>query len=164
MNLQGRFALITGASRGLGAEIARQYVANGASVFLTARSIDKLEGQRQTLLALAAPEARVVIFAGDVGVEEDVDAMFANLNSEFGRLDIVVNNAGIYGPMGRVEDIDWNSWVEAIRVNLVGLVYVTRTAMPRFRAQRYGKIINVSGGGASNPMPRSAPMRHRKPP
>jgi NAD(P)-dependent dehydrogenase (short-subunit alcohol dehydrogenase family) len=153
MKLKGRFALITGGSQGLGAEIARHYVANGASVLLCARSADKLAEQQQALAPLLASGARVVTVVGDVGEAKDVDLIFEKLREEFPRLDILVNNAGIYGPMGNIEDVDWNEWVEAIRINLLGVVYVSRAALPMFRAQRYGKIINISGGGATNPMP-----------
>jgi NAD(P)-dependent dehydrogenase (short-subunit alcohol dehydrogenase family) len=153
MKLKGRFALITGASQGLGAEIARHYVTNGASVLLCARSPDKLAEQQQALAPLLISGARLVTVVGDVGEPKDVDRIFEKLRAEFPRLDILVNNAGIYGPMGNIEDIDWGEWVDAIRINLLGLVCVSRAAMPLFRAQRYGKIINISGGGAANPMP-----------
>jgi 3-oxoacyl-[acyl-carrier protein] reductase len=153
MKLTGRTALITGASQGFGAEIARQFVANGASVILCARSAGRLAEQNEALKELLAPNARVVTAVGDVGSRTDVDSVFAKLRSEFSRLDILVNNAGVYGPMGNIEEVDWDEWVDALRVNLLGLVYVSRAAMPMFRAQRYGKIINVSGGGATSPMP-----------
>jgi NAD(P)-dependent dehydrogenase (short-subunit alcohol dehydrogenase family) len=153
MKLGGRFALITGASQGLGAEIARHYVLNGASVMLCARSADKLAEQQQSLAPLLAPDARVLTITADVGEPKDVDRIFEKLRGEFHRLDILVNNAGVYGPMGRIEDVGWDEWVEAIRINLLGLVYASRAAMPIFRAQRYGKIVNISGGGAANPMP-----------
>ena len=153
MKLKGRFALITGASQGLGAEIARHYVTNGASVMLCARSIDKLAAAQHSLAPLLAPGARIVTITADVGEPRDVDGVFETLRTEFSRLDILVNNAGVYGPMGNIEDVDWNEWVDAIRINLLGLVCVSRAAMPMFRSQRYGKIINISGGGAANPMP-----------
>ncbi|MBR0849458.1 SDR family oxidoreductase [Bradyrhizobium diazoefficiens] len=153
MKLNGRFALITGASQGLGAEIARHYVTNGASVMLCARSAEMLEAERQALAPRLVPGARIVTVAADVGKTEDVDRIFDQLRAEFPRLDILVNNAGVYGPMGNIEDVDWTEWVDAVRINLIGLVYVSRAAMPLLRAQRYGKIINISGGGAANPMP-----------
>jgi NAD(P)-dependent dehydrogenase (short-subunit alcohol dehydrogenase family) len=153
MKLQGRFALVTGASQGLGAEIARHYVTNGASVMLCARSADKLAAAQGSLAPLLASGARTVTITGDVGEPKDVERIFRTLRTEFPRLDILVNNAGVYGPMGNIEDVGWNEWVDAIRINLLGLVCVSRAAMPMFRAQRYGKIINISGGGAANPMP-----------
>jgi NAD(P)-dependent dehydrogenase (short-subunit alcohol dehydrogenase family) len=153
MKLEGRFALITGASQGLGAEIARHYVTNGASVMLCARSADKLAAAQGSLAPLLASGARTVTIAADVGEPKDVERIFEKLRAEFPRLDILVNNAGVYGPMGNIEDVDWNEWVDAIRINLLGLVCVSRAAMQMFRAQHYGKIINISGGGAANPMP-----------
>jgi NAD(P)-dependent dehydrogenase (short-subunit alcohol dehydrogenase family) len=153
MKLDGRFALITGASQGLGAEIARHYVINGASVMLCARSADKLAAAQHSLAPLLASGGRIVTITADVGEPKDVDLIFEKLRAEFPRLDILVNNAGIYGPIGNIEDVDWDEWVDAIRINLLGLVCVSRAAMPMFRAQRYGKIINISGGGAANPMP-----------
>jgi NAD(P)-dependent dehydrogenase (short-subunit alcohol dehydrogenase family) len=153
MKLEGRFALITGASQGLGAEIARHYVINGASLMLCARSADKLAAAQHGLAPLLAPGARIVTMTADVGEPKDVGRIFETLRAEFPRLDILVNNAGIYGPMGNIEDVDWDEWVDAIRINLLGLVCVSRAAMPMFRRQRYGKIINISGGGAANPMP-----------
>jgi 3-oxoacyl-[acyl-carrier protein] reductase len=153
MKLAGRFALITGASQGLGAEIARHYVSNGASVMLCARSADKLAAMRESLAPQLAPGARIETIAADVGDPREVERIVQTLRTEFSRLDILVNNAGVYGPMGRIEDVDWNEWVDAIRINLLGLVCISRAAMPIFRAQRYGKIINISGGGAANPMP-----------
>jgi 3-oxoacyl-[acyl-carrier protein] reductase len=153
MKLAGRFALITGASQGLGAEIARHYVENGASVLLCARSADKLKEQEQQLAPKLAPSARVTTVVADIGERKDVEAVFAAARREFPRLDVLVNNAGVYGPMGNIEDVDFDQWVDALRINLLGLVYCCRVAMPMFRAQRYGKIINISGGGATNPLP-----------
>ncbi|MCK1737095.1 SDR family oxidoreductase [Bradyrhizobium sp. 138] len=153
MKLKGRTAVVTGASRGLGAEIARQYVINGASVVLCARSADKLAEQKRALEPLLAGGSRIITVAADVGQLADVDRLFARVQAEFPRLDILVNNAGVYGPMGKIENADMDEWIDAIRINLFGVVYASRAAMSMFRGQRYGKIINVSGGGATNPMP-----------
>jgi NAD(P)-dependent dehydrogenase (short-subunit alcohol dehydrogenase family) len=67
---------------------------------------------------------------------------------------ILVNNAGVYGPIGPIEDIDWDDWVEAIQINLFGAVLMCREIIPLMRARGYGKIINLSGGGATAPLPR----------
>jgi NAD(P)-dependent dehydrogenase (short-subunit alcohol dehydrogenase family) len=65
-----------------------------------------------------------------------------------------VNNAGIYGPIGPTEEVDWDSWVRAIEINLLGSVLLCRALLPHFKRQRYGKIVQLSGGGATNPLPR----------
>jgi NAD(P)-dependent dehydrogenase (short-subunit alcohol dehydrogenase family) len=67
---------------------------------------------------------------------------------------ILVNNAGVYGPIGRIEDNDWDEWMQAIRINLFGTVLMCRAILPHLREQGYGKIINLSGGGATAPLPR----------
>ena len=70
-----------------------------------------------------------------------------------GRIDILVNNAGIYGPKGAIEDVDWDEWMQAININLLGSVLACREVLPHFKQQRFGKIIQISGGGATTPMP-----------
>ena len=79
--------------------------------------------------------------------------MFAAALEAFGKVDIVVNNAGIYGPMGGIDTIDWGEWVAAIAINVTGTVYCCRKAVELFKPQRSGKIINLSGGGATSPLP-----------
>ena len=74
--------------------------------------------------------------------------------SLLGGLAVLVNNAGVYGPMGRLEDVDWTEWEEAVRINLLGTALMCRAALPAMRARGYGKIINLSGGGATGPLPR----------
>ena len=152
MKLAGRTAIITGASLGLGAAIAETFAAEGAALMLCARNPAELEAQRAKLAA-AYPAARVATHRADVGNKGDVDGLFAAAANAFGKLDIVVNNAGVYGPMGSIETIDWDVWVHAIAINLNGLVYCCRKAVEAFKPHRYGKIINLSGGGATNPLP-----------
>ncbi len=154
MKLAGRYAVITGASEGLGAQIAARFVAEGASVTICARSRDKLELVEARLKTACVKGQQVLAVRADVSNTADVMMLTRAALSTFPHVDILVNNAGIYGPMGRIEDIDWQSWVDAIHVNLMGTVYPCREFMPHFRARRYGKIINLSGGGATNPMPR----------
>src|SRR5262249_3005806 len=69
-------------------------------------------------------------------------------------VDIVVNNAGVYGPIGAIDDVDWRSWVETLLINVAGTAAVSRAFIPAMRARGYGKIINLSGGGATTPLPR----------
>ena len=130
----------------------RQFAAEGAALMLCARNPAELEAQRGRLAA-AYPNVRIVAQHADVSKQTDVDALFAAAADAFGRIDIVVNNAGVYGPMGTIETIDWDEWVQAIAINLNGLVYCCRKAVEAFKPQRYGKIINLSGGGATNPLP-----------
>jgi len=152
MNLAGRRAIITGASMGLGAAIAEEFLKAGAAVLLCARSAAELDAQVERL-SKAHPAARIARALADVANARQVDALFDAAQKELGGLDIVVNNAGVYGPMGTIDAVDWDDWVQAININLMGTVYCCRKAVEALKPKRAGKIINISGGGATNPLP-----------
>ena len=152
--LAGRAALITGANQGLGLAIAKAFVEAGASVMLCARDAALLEQARAEVAALAASGQRVLAQPADVSSREQVEALAAATLREFPNLQVLVNNAGVYGPMGLTEDVDWDAWVRAMEINVFGSILVCRALLPHFKAQRYGKIIQLSGGGATNPLPR----------
>ena len=152
--LQGRAAIVTGANQGLGAAIARAFVAQGASVLICARDMNLLEQARSDLAAQALPNQVVAAQAADVSCRADVNRLVATALQLFPRLHILVNNAGIYGPKGLIEDVDWDEWVKAIEINLYGSVLMCCAVLPHFKAHHYGKIIQLSGGGATNPLPR----------
>jgi NAD(P)-dependent dehydrogenase (short-subunit alcohol dehydrogenase family) len=152
--LDGRTALITGANQGLGLAIARAFVEAGASVMICARDADLLEKARAELSGLASPGQTIIARAADVSRQDEVDALALAALETFPQLHILVNNAGVYGPMGLVEDVDWMAWVRAIEINLFGSILMCRALLPHFKARRYGKIIQLSGGGATNPLPR----------
>lgn len=151
--LDGRAAIVTGASQGLGLAIAHAYLAAGARVCICGRDASAVERARAQLAITAASEA-VVGEAADVSVPADVGRVFERALEAFGRIDILVNNAGVYGPKGRFEDVDWPAWEAAVRVNLFGSVLACRAVVPHMRANRYGKIVQLSGGGATAPLPR----------
>lgn len=153
MKLEGLSALVTGASQGLGVTIARQFVVDGANVILTARSSDKLEDVRRSLLSFSSRGQIIVAVRCDVSKTQEVDALINAAIAATSRLDILVNNASIFGPMGRLEDVSWSWWVETLNVNFLGTVYACRAAIPHLKRASRGKIINVSGGGAVRPFP-----------
>lgn len=153
-DLTGRTALITGASQGLGAAIAASFVDAGASVLLTARGAERLQATVRHLRERAREGQRVEGLVADVARPVDCGTSVARALELFGSLTVLVNNAGVYGPMGPIETVDWAAWVEAVEINLFGTVLMCRAAIPHFRARGYGKIVNLSGGGATAPLPR----------
>jgi NAD(P)-dependent dehydrogenase (short-subunit alcohol dehydrogenase family) len=152
--LESRCAIVTGASQGLGFAIARGYVEAGASVLICARGELLLEKAVSELRALASPGQSVVALPADVSKAADVTAVVEKAQREFGRVQILVNNAGIVGPTGPLESVDWQEWVRTIEINLLGSVLLSRALLPHFKQAAYGKIIQLSGGGATNPLPR----------
>lgn len=152
--LEGRNAIITGASQGFGLAIARAYVEAGASVLMCARDAALLDRARAEVAALASDGQQVLARTADVSRRDPVEQLAAAALNAFPQLHILVNNAGVYGPLGSVDDIDWDAWVEAIEINLFGSILMCRALLPHFKAHRYGKIVQLSGGGATNPLPR----------
>jgi NAD(P)-dependent dehydrogenase (short-subunit alcohol dehydrogenase family) len=154
MNLQNRSAIITGANQGLGEAIAKAFVTAGANVYLCARNVDLLNQVRDTLAEKAADGQKILAEACDVSKPDQVERLVQNALAAFGKVDILVNNAGVYGPKGESETIDWAEWQQALEINLYGTVLPTHAMLPHLKAAGYGKIINISGGGATNPLPR----------
>jgi NAD(P)-dependent dehydrogenase (short-subunit alcohol dehydrogenase family) len=121
---------------------------------LCARGEPMLDQVRAELEPVLGPGQRLLTRRADVADPADVDDLVEAAIAAFGRVDILVNNAGVYGPMGLLEEIDWVDWVRAIEINLMGTVYPCRAVLPHMKRQGHGKIVNLSGGGATNPLPR----------
>jgi 3-oxoacyl-[acyl-carrier protein] reductase len=150
--LAGRTAIVTGASRGLGRAIAAGFVEAGADVLMTGREADALQAAADEVRARGA--RRVLTLAGDASLPEVAEAAVALAEAELGGVTALVNNAGVYGPIGPVEENDWAEWTQALTINLLGTVAFCRAVVPGMRRRGYGKIVNLSGGGATAPLPR----------
>ena len=152
MKLAHQVALITGANQGLGAQIARRFRAEGAHVALCARGEQALAETVAQLEQLPAP-GEVLARRVDVTREPDIDAWVGAARDRWGRIDILVNCAGTAGPRGSLDELDWAAWKEAMDINILGTVYPCRAVAPLFKTSGRGKIINLSGGGATKPLP-----------
>lgn len=154
MMLPGKRALVTGASQGLGREIARAFLAAGADLAFCARTdADLVDAAR--VLRGEFPGRTILGIGCDVSDREQVDRLFAAAIERLGGLDILVNNAGIHGAIGTIDAVDWDAWERAILINLLGTAYCCRLAIRHFKSRpaagARGKIINISGGGATAP-------------
>jgi 3-oxoacyl-[acyl-carrier protein] reductase len=152
MKLKGVNALITGGSQGLGKAIAEHYLHEGANVVLCARNKNELIATRDKLAAKAASQ-KVLAMPCDVADEAQVNDLVAFALRELGSLQALVLNAGVYGPMGSTESVDLAEWRRAIDINLFGVLLPCRAAIPHFKKAGHGKIVVLSGGGATNPLP-----------
>jgi NAD(P)-dependent dehydrogenase (short-subunit alcohol dehydrogenase family) len=151
--LENRYAIITGASVGLGFEIAKKYLEAGASLMICARNEMLLDQAALALRPLAGAGQSVRAMPADISKLGDVTALVEAALREFGRLDVLVNNAGVAGPCGAIENIDLNEWFRAIEINLLGFVMLSRAILPHFKKAARGKIVQLSGGGATSPLP-----------
>jgi 3-oxoacyl-[acyl-carrier protein] reductase len=152
--LAGRSAIITGGSMGLGFAIAQAFVDAGANVAMCARNRVELDAAHQALTRHATAGQVVVSEIADVASQEDVDRLVSGAAASLPGIDILVNNAGVLGPIGRFEDTDWDEWARTIEINLLGSVLMCRAVIPHMRRRGGGKIIQLSGGGATFPDPR----------
>ena len=154
MKLAGHGVVITGASQGLGRVIAEACIREGAHVVLCARDRDLLERTRVELSLRASAGQLILTQSADVRNREDVRRLFETAASQLPHLDGLVNNAGVYGPMGLLEEVPIEEWWQAVETNLLGAMLACREILPIFRRQQHGKIVILSGGGATAPMPR----------
>jgi NAD(P)-dependent dehydrogenase (short-subunit alcohol dehydrogenase family) len=152
--LAGRGAIITGGSIGLGFAISQAFIDAGANVAICARNRAELDAARQALVRRATAGQVVVSEVADVASQKDVDRLIATAAAALPGINILVNNAGVLGPIGRFEDTDWGEWVRTIGINLLGSALVCRAVVPHMRRRGGGKIIQLSGGGATFPDPR----------
>lgn len=152
--LLGKVAVISGASQGFGFEVARHYLLAGASLAICALNEERLHNAYLDLLPLVQPGQKIYYATTDVSKKTNVEFFVRDVIDRMGKIDILINNAGIYGPMGEIDLVNWDDWVRSIEVNLFGSVLMSRAVLPYFKSQRSGKIIQLSGGGATAPMPK----------
>jgi len=150
MKLRSRVALITGAGRGIGRAMAEGFAREGADVALVSRTEAEL---CRTAEAIRAIGRRVLWAPADVSDPASVENLVKTVLSEFGQIDVLINNAGRQLPIGPLVDIETEDWIHTIMVNLVGPMLCCKTVLPGMIEQRRGKIINLSGGGATSPRP-----------
>lgn len=148
--LDGKVAVITGGTRGLGLAITQAFAQAGASVVVASRSQKSVDLAVQQINAASG---RSVGMALDVSNLEQVEALAAYAVAQFGRLDIWVNNAGTAGPYGPTMGNLPQAFKQVVDTNILGVYYGSRTAMEHFLAQRSGKLINLLGRGYNGPVP-----------
>jgi 3-oxoacyl-[acyl-carrier protein] reductase len=148
--LEGRLALVTGAGRGIGRAISLALADEGATVIAASRTLGEVEETADSIRALGGKAFAIVMDVADyAGVQTAVE----RISDETGDIDILVNNAGIQGAIGPLDTNDPEIWQRTIQVNLVGAFNVCHAVLPAMKTNKRGKIINLSGGGATAPRP-----------
>ena len=156
--LEGKTAIITGAGTGIGKGIARAFAREGANLVIASRNRNNLDS---TAGELRAGGATVLVVPTDVAVEADVVSLFETAVREFGSLDVLVNNSGVFDG-GPIEELSLETWQRVIDVNLTGVFLCTREAMKIMKRQRGGRIINIGSISAQMPRMNSAPYSTSK--
>jgi len=141
-------AVITGASAGIGAAIARRLAQSGFHLALLARRQEKLEALRKDLGA-----KEIEIFSVDVTSRNEIHSTIAQIEQRFGKIDVLVNNAGLALRLDRAEHAKLNEWEQCIDVNITGLAYCTHAALPGMVKRNSGHILNLGSVAGSYPYP-----------
>jgi len=150
LQLKDKIALVTGASRGLGAATARQLAREGARVVLAARNLERLEATAASIRQETG--AQVAVVAGDVGVATDIERMVAETVRQFGGLDILITNAG-GPPPGQFDELDDAAWDKAINNMLMGAVRLVRAALPYLRRSKAAAVLTLTSYSVKQPLP-----------
>jgi 3-oxoacyl-[acyl-carrier protein] reductase len=143
-------AIVTGAGRGIGRAIALAFAGEGASVIVASRTFSEIA---ETAAQVQALGGRALAVQADVANQADVTKMVEQAVQAFGTVDILVNNAGVQGPIGPLVENDTQGWIRTVMINLIGTFLCCQAVLPMMIQQRRGKIINLSGGGATAPRP-----------
>ena len=150
-NLSEQIVLIAGAGRGIGAAMARAFSSAGAGVVLAARTASEI---RDLAKQIETSGAKALAIACDVSSPSDVHAAVTAATAHFGRIDVLVNCAGVLGPIGLLMDNNSNAWIRTIQINLLGTMLCMQAILPQMIARRHGVVVNLSGGGSVTPSPR----------
>ncbi len=150
LRLRGRIALVTGGSRGIGAAISRALAEAGATVAINYR--ERADEADRLAEALRKTDVHAITIAADVSQRDAVAKMVEVVKSEFGTIDILINNAGVAITRG-IDDLSETDFDRTISVNLKSVFLCTQAVLPLMRAQKWGRIVNISSGAAHDEGP-----------
>lgn len=159
MLLEGRVAIVTGGGRGIGRAIAQRFAAEGAAVALAARSEKELQ---EAVAEIRDSGGRAVAVPADLAREADCEKIVQAARDAFGAIHILVNNAGIYGPVRMIEDIAPQEWDEVLAINLRAPYLLCRLVLPEMYRRKSGSILNISSVAAKAAFPMNGPYAASK--
>jgi 3-oxoacyl-[acyl-carrier protein] reductase len=152
MKAKNKNVIITGGTVGFGKALAEKFLGEGANISICSRNEQQLFDTQSELLS-KFPNRIILVKKCDVSIEKDVKEFIAYSLDTFKMIHVLILNAGVYGPMGPIETVSLDEWRKSIDINLFGVLLPCRELIPHFKQNKYGKIIVLSGGGATNPMP-----------
>ena len=152
LNLKGRNILISGGTEGLGLSLAKGIVASQANLVICARTKPTLDLVRESLDKLRLKDQKIFCFVTDISKSNDVDELYNNIKSSLGRIDILINNAGVIGPSEKFLESNIDEWKKTFDINFFGSVLMIKKFLPDMIENGFGKIIQLSGGGATQPL------------
>ena len=158
IDLEGRFAVVTGAAQGIGYAVSERMLGSGAAVAMWDHDAARLAESETTL----RPAGRVLPVQVDVTDADAVEAAARRTLDAFGRIDILVNNAGIAGPSLKSWEYPLDEWLRVVDIDLNGVFYCCRALLPHMRERSYGRIVNVASIAGKEGNPNAAPYSAAK--
>ena len=149
--LKDKVAIVTGGSRGIGKAIAERFAQEGCNLMLASRTKSELEKTAESIKKQFS--VNISSYQTDIGNENEVASMVQKTIAEFGKIDILINNAAIVGPTGEISQINGREFFNTLKNNIGGTVFCTKAVIPHMKSQKRGCIINLSGGGGLYPLP-----------
>ncbi len=154
MILKNRIALITGASRGIGKEISKKFLLNGASIIICSKNKARIEKTKKELKNLNLHKSQFIKeYVVNLASEKETNLFCKEIISSYPALDILINCAGVHGPLGKIENYSMQNLRDTLEINLISPINICTHFLKEFKNKNYGKIINFSGGGATSPLP-----------
>ena len=150
MILKDKIIIVTGGSDGIGFSVSKKILSEGGIVVIFSRNKTKLKSAEKELKKISK---NVYYFAGDVSKLIDVELFYIFIKEKFGKINGIVNCAGIYGPIGKTTNINMSDFLKTIEINLMGTIYMCNIFSSLFSSDYKKKIVNFSGGGAATPFP-----------
>ena len=147
--------IITGANQGIGNMIAKYFYSKGSNLILCARNKKKLVSSTKDFKTYF--NNKLYLEKLDISKKKQVDLFFKKILKKHKTIHVLINNAGVLGPAGPSEKINWNKWINTIEINLLGSIYMINKIIPHFKKKNYGKIVQFSGGGSTSPLPYFSP-------
>ena len=151
--MKNKVVIITGASRGLGFQLAKKFARLGSLLLLCARNIKNLKKKERELRSKRSKNQKVIILKADISKKNDVQKIIKTCIKNLKTIDVLINNAGILGPKGEFDSLNFKEFKKTIDTNFYGSVLMCKEVLPYFKRARKGKIIQLSGAGAINSMP-----------
>jgi 3-oxoacyl-[acyl-carrier protein] reductase len=148
LQLEGKAALVTGSSKGIGAAIAKALAREGATVIVHGRDMDQAD---RIVTEISSDNGRATAVVGDLTSNDDVDRILAEVQRRHGAVDVVVNNAGGSGPRSDWTSIDADQWLASYDRNVIAAIRITGGLIPGMRMRGWGRVINISSGAATMP-------------
>jgi NAD(P)-dependent dehydrogenase (short-subunit alcohol dehydrogenase family) len=151
-NLNGRNIILTGGTKGFGFSLAQELVKRQANLLICARSKVSIDSALAKLDLIKRGDQKIFGCATDISNSREVNDLYTKTKKIFGKIDILINNAGIIGSIDKFLDIDLDKWQEVISVNFIGSALMIKRFLPDMLEQKFGRIIQLSGGGATTPL------------